>query len=78
MLNKELCKKCCKKNKEKMRSPFSISALIRESCWKNGYIDCPSDYVEKEETIVRYITELPPSKCPFFLEHILTNQPREI
>jgi len=68
MLNKKICKRCWNKIAEEGWDEFD------ERFWKRGYVFCPLDYVEKGETLETKITEQPPSRCPFFLEHIISNQ----
>jgi len=71
MLKKKICKKCWNKgyiaNGEKL-----IWAGFDDENWKLGMIYCPKEYREKGKKPERKITEPPPIKCPFLLEHILT------
>jgi len=66
MLKKELCIKCWKNtcfwNNED------------EWIWKEGWINCPLRYTRIGETTNRKIINKPPTKCPFILEHILSNE----
>jgi len=65
MLKKEICKKCWNKKGEWID--------FDELRWKEGYVWCPDDYVDRGKYI-RYITDKPPSKCPYLLEYALINQ----
>ena len=65
MLKKELCKKCWNKT----RVSWSIGI---EKFWiTKGKVYCPSQYLGKGEGTTRSMTGEPPSKCPFFLEHVI-------
>jgi len=67
MLKKELCQICWNK------VGWSGWMTVDETNWKKGYIDCP--YMYREEAYrLREITGKPPTKCPFILEHILSNE----
>jgi len=78
MLNKELCKECWKKYIQEILL-VGISGNL-PSVW-NGFeqikldarneVRCPVIYIKKEESLVRKRTDKPPSKCPFYLEHIV-------
>jgi len=72
MLNKKLCKKCWKKTGKEMYGWEEESAWTGcdEFDWKEGWIECPNYYIEKEESL-RKITEQPPIKCPYYLEHVI-------
>jgi len=78
MLNKELCKKCWKKREEQLQLEKSLSgwSSFNEKCWEiEGTVRCPPfSCIKNGENRTRYITDNPPSKCPFLLEHILNNQ----
>jgi len=78
MLKQELCKKC--------RNIFADSfgkhrnvvrwADMDERYWKEGIVFCPTNYLEKGEMIEgattgRKTTELPPNKCPYYLENLI-------
>jgi len=65
-LTKKLCEKCWIKR-------FGLIGFD-DRYWEDGYIWCPLEYLGTEDQEQRKITEPPPSKCPFILEHILTNQ----
>jgi len=66
MLRKELCIKC---HQNIFTSGWHKSD---EKYWKEiGHVFCPSIYLGREEFNIRKITDKPPSKCPFFLEHII-------
>jgi len=69
MLNKECCKKC--------RKRFGIFGWMEsdELWWKEeGMVYCPDEYLGKKETVTRKITGQPPIKCPFLLEHTISNE----
>jgi len=66
-LKKECCRKCLSKVNRKWIEYEYIQ-------WRQGYIYCPIQYVEPGETTYRNIKDEPPIKCPFMLEHILSNE----
>jgi len=74
MLNKECCKKCWDIYAEPFDTEYKRNALkwkrYDEKYWKEGMIDCPEKYIDFGKPF-RSITDNPPSKCPYFLEHIL-------
>jgi len=67
MLKKECCKRC-------WNSTDYGWDESDEGWWKEGVICCPYKYIGKGEPLWISIIEKPPSKCPFFLEHVLNNQ----
>jgi len=71
-LNKKICERCWNKaGKEIYRWKVGGWQEYDEDQWKDGYIECPSEYVELGNYNTRKITDEPPSKCPFILEHII-------
>jgi len=74
MLKKELCIRCWKDYYE---SYIHQCGLYGKDWKERTYIHCPIIYLGKGECNVRPITDKPPSKCPFLLEHIITNQEKE-
>jgi len=69
MLKKKLCIRCWKGYYEFFIHEFG---LYGNEDWKERtYIYCPKKYIGKRECNVRPITHRPPSKCPYFLEHIV-------
>jgi len=47
--------------------------FVEDQQWgRYKMIDCPTEYIGKGESMRRKITSEPPIKCPFYLEHILT------
>jgi len=75
MLRKDICVKC--KNKNCADSEGTIGIIRRawneidEANWKAGEVYCPYDYFETGEKQDTQITGKPPSKCPYFLEHVI-------
>jgi len=66
MLKKELCKKC------KNSTDFGWVVMNDGSWWeREGEMWCPYKYIEKGESNPRKITDKPPSRCPFYLEHVI-------
>jgi len=69
MLNKKLCKKCCKEAGGWMR--------WFERSWKKGELNCPwDDYLwceiwDAELYFYHPITAEPPRHCPYILEQIV-------
>jgi len=67
MLKKKFCKKCWKKS---WHPPLPGIHEYNEHGWEEqGEICCPSRHVTKDESMFRDISDKPPKKCPFFLEH---------
>jgi len=71
MLKKECCQKCWRKVIKKRG--WEIDGWIKDNKknWHMEGIYCPDDGLEAEEKSYRKITEEPPSKCPYYLEHII-------
>jgi len=69
MLNKKYCVKCW--NEYDKTNGWTNGD---EKRWngKEGLLMCPGRYTTPLHT--RKITKEPPTKCPFILEHILTNK----
>jgi len=64
MLTKKYCQKCWDNT--------GCWGWINEKQWEEkGVVCCPMKYLTKGENTRKLITEQPPSKCPFFLEHII-------
>jgi len=63
MLKKKLCKKCWNKQLVRWR-------IENEIGWKEGDVYCPGTYIDPGKWL-RKTTDKPPSKCPFYLEHII-------
>jgi len=73
MLKKKICKQCWNKGHEISGKRYGWN-ISDERSWKEGWIYCPPEYIEKEWIVYRNrrnITGEPPSKCPFLLEHII-------
>jgi len=71
MLKKKLCQKCW----EKVIRDRGMKWTYSEEWWKEKVIMlCPLQYREKGETGWRSMTEQPPTKCPFLIEHILSKE----
>jgi len=68
-LIKKLCKKC-------ISNVYGKWVKGDELWWKEDRkVICPDEYTEEDgENNYRNITDGPPNKCPFLIEHILTNQ----
>jgi len=68
MLNKKYCIKCWKKSGYKW--------IEDDDEWwkKEGKIHCPIEYKEEGKWIAMNIRGKPPNKCPFLLEHTISNE----
>jgi len=64
MLNKECCQKC-------WNSTYFSWTEFDEIRWKERMVYCPPKYRDKRKSVYGNITDRPPIKCPFILEHIL-------
>jgi len=66
-LKKKLCMRCWENSVGK-----SVGwAASDERRWKEGCVWCPMDFQSNREYNPRSITEPPPNKCPFYLEHVI-------
>jgi len=65
MLNKECCKKC------HQNEYLGGWMKFDEQRWEiEGEVCCPLECPKKGESNIR-ITDKPPNKCPFYLEHVI-------
>jgi len=76
MLNKELCYNCRKKLSERYSaSPYEDSPF--EIAWKEGFSPCPynvdGSYISGGYAVYYDRAKLPPPRCPYFLEHIVSS-----
>ena len=74
MLNKEVCSKCWNARMISLNGTHIGWLSIDDEHWKKGWVTCPTEFVDKVSSGKRLIDQEPPDKCPYVLEHIVSDQ----
>ena len=73
MLNKETCEQCRSQfsyNGHGKAVSWEMDVLSDEKRWESGEVYCPWDF----NIGIQSITQSPPKKCPYKLEHTVLGQ----